>query len=106
MITVPQAIECSGVNDHQTTNHHPINQRKYHELHISLSTSVALSQELQTKSDDPNPAGREARVPTLARRPANQKRMNANNVQSKFAAMGARIKVREIASRWRQGVRA
>ena len=32
--------------------------------------------------------------------------MNANNIESKFAAMGARIKVREIASRWRQGNRA
>ena len=32
--------------------------------------------------------------------------MNANNIESKFAAMGARIKVREIASRWRQGARA
>jgi hypothetical protein len=31
--------------------------------------------------------------------------MNANNIESKFAAMGARIKVREIASRWRQGNR-
>jgi hypothetical protein len=31
--------------------------------------------------------------------------MNANNIESKFAAMGARIKVREIASRWRQGDR-
>jgi hypothetical protein len=29
--------------------------------------------------------------------------MNANNIESKFAAIGARIKVREIASRWRQG---
>jgi hypothetical protein len=32
--------------------------------------------------------------------------MNANNIESKFTAMGARIKVREIASRWRQGNRA
>ena len=32
--------------------------------------------------------------------------MNAINIESKFAAMGARIKVREIASRWRQGSRA
>ena len=32
--------------------------------------------------------------------------MNANNIESKFTAMGARIKVREIASRWRQGDRA
>ena len=32
--------------------------------------------------------------------------MNAINIESKFVAMGARIKVREIASRWRQGVRA
>jgi hypothetical protein len=32
--------------------------------------------------------------------------MNANNIESKFAAMGARIKVREVASRWRQGSRA
>ena len=32
--------------------------------------------------------------------------MNANNIESKFAAMGARIKVHEIASRWRQGDRA
>ncbi len=32
--------------------------------------------------------------------------MNANSIVSKFAAMGARIKVREIASRWRQGARA
>ena len=31
--------------------------------------------------------------------------MNANNIESKFAAMGARLKVREIASRWRQGDR-
>jgi hypothetical protein len=31
--------------------------------------------------------------------------MNTNNIESKFAAMGARIKVREIASRWRQGTR-
>jgi hypothetical protein len=31
--------------------------------------------------------------------------MNANNIESKFAAMGARIKVRKIASRWRQGDR-
>ncbi len=28
-----------------------------------------------------------------------------NNIESKFAAMGARIKVRKIASRWRQGDR-
>lgn len=26
--------------------------------------------------------------------------MNVNNLESKFAAMGARLKVREIASRW------
>jgi hypothetical protein len=32
--------------------------------------------------------------------------MNANNLESKFAAMGARMKVREIPSRWRQGNRA
>ena len=32
--------------------------------------------------------------------------MNANNIESKFVAMGARFKVREIASRWRQGNRA
>ena len=31
--------------------------------------------------------------------------MNAINIESKFVAMGARIKVREIASRWRQGNR-
>ncbi len=31
--------------------------------------------------------------------------MNANNIESKFAAMGARLKVREVASRWRQGDR-
>jgi hypothetical protein len=31
--------------------------------------------------------------------------MNAINIESKFAAMGARIKVRKIASRWRQGDR-
>ena len=31
--------------------------------------------------------------------------MNANNIESKFAAMGARLKVREIASHWRQGDR-
>lgn len=32
--------------------------------------------------------------------------MNANHIESKFAAMGARLKVREIASRWRQGDRS
>src|ERR1051325_7695453 len=32
--------------------------------------------------------------------------MNTNHIESKFAAMGARLKVREIASRWRQGDRA
>ena len=32
--------------------------------------------------------------------------MNANHIESKFAAMGARRKVREIASRWRQGDRS
>jgi hypothetical protein len=32
--------------------------------------------------------------------------MNAINIESKFAAMGARMKVREIPSRWRQGDRA
>jgi hypothetical protein len=32
--------------------------------------------------------------------------MNAENIQSKFAAMGARLKVREIPSRWRQGDRS
>ena len=32
--------------------------------------------------------------------------MNAENIQSKFAAMGARLKVREVPSRWRQGDRA
>jgi hypothetical protein len=31
--------------------------------------------------------------------------MNAINIESKFAAMGARIKVRKIASSWRQGDR-
>ncbi len=31
--------------------------------------------------------------------------MNANYIESKFAAMGARLKVREIPSRWRQGDR-
>jgi hypothetical protein len=31
--------------------------------------------------------------------------MNANNLESKFAGMGARLKVREIPSRWRQGDR-
>src|ERR1051326_1225256 len=31
--------------------------------------------------------------------------MNAIQLESKFAAMGARVKVREIPSRWRQGVR-
>src|SRR5262245_8103556 len=31
--------------------------------------------------------------------------MNAKNIESKFAAMGARLKVREIPSRWRQGDR-
>jgi len=32
--------------------------------------------------------------------------MNANHIESKFASMGARLKVREIASRWRQGDRS
>jgi hypothetical protein len=32
--------------------------------------------------------------------------MNAKPIESKFAAMGARIKVREIPSRWRNGVRS
>jgi hypothetical protein len=31
--------------------------------------------------------------------------MNANHLESKFAAMGARMRVREIPSRWRQGDR-
>jgi hypothetical protein len=31
--------------------------------------------------------------------------MNAKNIESKFAIMGARLKVREIPSRWRQGNR-
>jgi hypothetical protein len=31
--------------------------------------------------------------------------MNAKNIESSFVAMGARLKVREIASRWRQGDR-
>jgi hypothetical protein len=31
--------------------------------------------------------------------------MNANNLESKFATMGARLKVREIPSHWRQGDR-
>ena len=31
--------------------------------------------------------------------------MNAKNIESKFAAMGARLKVREIASRWQMGIR-
>src|SRR6185295_7103344 len=31
--------------------------------------------------------------------------MNAKNIQSKFSEMGARLKVREIPSRWRQGDR-
>jgi hypothetical protein len=31
--------------------------------------------------------------------------MNAKNIESKFAAMGARLKVREVPSRWRQGDR-
>lgn len=31
--------------------------------------------------------------------------MNAKQIESKFAAMGARLKVREIASRWRMGDR-
>ena len=37
--------------------------------------------------------------------PARSQLMNANHIESQFAAMGARIKVREIASRWRQGSR-
>lgn len=32
--------------------------------------------------------------------------MNANQIESKFAAMGARLKVREIPSRWQQGDRS
>jgi hypothetical protein len=32
--------------------------------------------------------------------------MNATNLESKFATMGARLKVREVPSRWRQGDRA
>jgi hypothetical protein len=32
--------------------------------------------------------------------------MNANYIEPKFAAMGARLKVREIPSRWRQGDRS
>ena len=32
--------------------------------------------------------------------------MNANKLESSFAAMGARLKVREIPSRWRQGDRS
>ena len=31
--------------------------------------------------------------------------MNAKHIESKFAAMGARLKVREIASRWQMGDR-
>jgi len=30
--------------------------------------------------------------------------MNAKQIESKFAAMGARMKVREIPSQWRQGL--
>ena len=32
--------------------------------------------------------------------------MNANQLESKFSAMGARMRVREIPSRWRQGDRS
>lgn len=32
--------------------------------------------------------------------------MNAKHIESKFAAMGARMKVREVPSRWRQGDRS
>lgn len=32
--------------------------------------------------------------------------MNANNLESKFASMGARLRVRQIPSQWRQGDRA
>ena len=32
--------------------------------------------------------------------------MNANCIESKFALMGARLKVRDIPSRWRQGDRS
>jgi hypothetical protein len=31
--------------------------------------------------------------------------MNAKHIESRFAAMGARLKVREIASRWQMGIR-
>ena len=31
--------------------------------------------------------------------------MNAKHIESKFSAMGARLKVREIPSRWRMGDR-
>jgi len=31
--------------------------------------------------------------------------MNAKHIESRFAAMGARLKVREIASRWQMGNR-
>src|SRR5947209_3839895 len=38
------------------------------------------------------------RVPVLK-----TKRMNTKHIESRFAAMGARLKVREIASRWQMG---
>src|SRR5207244_1243173 len=31
--------------------------------------------------------------------------MNAKHIESRFTAMGARLKVREIASRWQMGIR-
>ena len=49
------------------------NQRQSHETDYPLPNSVALSQELQTKSNNSNATGRKAepRVPPLARRSAN-----------------------------------
>src|SRR6266567_2882504 len=52
-----------------------LNERKSHETSYSLSKSVALSQELQTKSCHSNPTGTEAerRVPPNTCRSSNQK---------------------------------
>lgn len=72
-----------------------INERKSNEACPPLPKPIALPQELQTGSFGPNPTGRQddQSFSSEARRSFSKECMNANHIETKFAAMGARFQL-------------
>jgi len=97
-----QAVRAQSQHPPPALNRNP-KRKEPHEVSHSLPEQIALSQEHQIESSHSNPtrATAEPGVPPKSRWSAKLNSMNAINIESRFTAIGARLKVRVVAPEWR-----